>query len=119
VDAIARTGRIATQAILFEAGSNVLLPESKPQLAEIGRALAENPRLALVIEGHTDSTGIADSNQVLSERRATAVRDYLLQNHQVTPARLSAIGFGSSKPVAANETPEGRAQNRRVELVKP
>ncbi len=119
ISAIGKTGRIATEAILFEVGSNAILPESKPQLAEIGRALSDQPKLALVIEGHTDSMGVADSNQVLSERRANAVRDYLVTNFKVAPARLTAVGYGSSRPIAANDTPEGRAHNRRVELVKP
>ncbi len=119
VGALTSTGRIATRAILFEAGSNAILPESKPQLVEIGRALSESPALQLQIEGHTDSTGVADGNQLLSEQRAAAVRDYLIQTLQVAPRRLSTVGYGSSRPVASNDTPEGRAQNRRVELVKP
>jgi len=119
ISAINTTGRISTEAILFEVGSNAILPESKPQLDEIGRALSDQPKLALVIEGHTDSVGVADSNQVLSERRANAVRDYLITNSKVAPGRLTAVGYGSSRPIAANDTPEGRAHNRRVELVKP
>lgn len=113
------TGRVATQAIQFEVGSAAILPESKPQLAEIGKVLTEHKTLKLAVEGHTDDTGVADSNQVLSERRAAAVRDFLVANYGVTADRLTAAGYGASRPVAPNDTPEGRAQNRRVELVKP
>lgn len=112
-------GRIATQAIQFEVGSDAILPESKPQLAEIGKVLADHKTLRLAVEGHTDDTGIADSNQVLSQRRAEAVRSYLISNLGVAADRLTAAGYGSTRPVAPNDTPEGRAQNRRVELVKP
>ncbi|MFN8650892.1 MAG: photosynthetic reaction center subunit M [Gemmatimonadales bacterium] len=112
-------GRVATQAIQFEVGSAAILPESKAQLVEIGKVLTDHKTLKLAVEGHTDGTGVADSNQVLSERRAAAVRDYLVANYGVAADRLTAAGYGASRPVAPNDTPEGRAQNRRVELVKP
>ena len=80
--------------------------------------LKEHPELKLMIEGHTDDVGAAATNQSLSEKRAEAVRKYLVDTYGVDMARLQAKGFGASKPVSGNDTPEGRQQNRRVELVK-
>jgi OmpA-OmpF porin, OOP family len=80
--------------------------------------LKEHADLKLTIEGHTDNIGKAESNQTLSEKRAAAVRQYLIDNHQVDGARLEAKGLGQTKPVGSNDTAEGRQQNRRVELVK-
>jgi outer membrane protein OmpA-like peptidoglycan-associated protein len=118
-DGITTAGRIATEAILFEVGSNAILPESKAQLAEIGKVLVDHPALAMTIEGHTDNIGDPDSNQVLSTRRAQAVADYMVATFAIDAKRLTATGFGATKPLATNDTPEGRAKNRRVELVKP
>jgi OmpA-OmpF porin, OOP family len=73
---------------------------------------------ARIAEGHTDSQGDDAYNQELSERRAGAVRQYLIETYGIAADRLEAEGFGESRPVADNETPEGRQQNRRVELVK-
>ncbi|HEY7614262.1 MAG TPA: OmpA family protein [Gemmatimonadales bacterium] len=117
-DALAEKGRVATQGIYFDTGSDAIRQESAPTLKEIGTMLKEHPELKLTIEGHTDNVGKAESNQALSEKRAAAVRQYLLDNYQVDGARLEATGLGQTKPVASNETAEGRQQNRRVELVK-
>ena len=80
--------------------------------------LSEHADLKLTIEGHTDNVGAAATNQALSEKRAAAVRQYLIDNHSVDGARLTAKGLGATKPSASNDTPEGRQNNRRVELVK-
>lgn len=80
--------------------------------------LKAHPDLTLLIEGHTDNVGSADSNQTLSEKRAAAVRQYLIDTYGIDAARLTSQGFGASRPAASNDTPEGRQQNRRVELVK-
>ncbi len=80
--------------------------------------LKEHADLKLTIEGHTDNVGKAESNQTLSEKRAAAVRQYLIDNYQIDGARLEAKGLGQTKPAGANDTAEGRQQNRRVELVK-
>ncbi|HEU4523764.1 MAG TPA: OmpA family protein [Gemmatimonadales bacterium] len=117
-DALAEKGRVATQGIYFDTGSDVIRQESAPTLKEIGAMLKDHPDLKLTIEGHTDNVGNAESNQTLSERRASAVRQYLIDNHQVDGTRLDAKGLGQTKPVGTNETAEGRQQNRRVELVK-
>jgi outer membrane protein OmpA-like peptidoglycan-associated protein len=87
-------------------------------LKEIGEMLQQHADLKLTIEGHTDNTGTAAGNQALSEKRAASVREYLIDNYQVDAARLKSAGFGATKPVSPNDTPEGRQNNRRVELVK-
>ena len=117
-DALAAKGRVATHGILFATGSAEIEGESTPTLKEIGEMLAAHAELELTIEGHTDNTGSAAANQTLSEQRAAAVKQYLVAHYGVDAARLDAKGFGASKPVASNDTPEGRQQNRRVELVK-
>jgi OmpA-OmpF porin, OOP family len=117
-DALAEKGRVATQGIYFDTGSDRIRPESSGTLKEIGTMLKEHPELKLTIEGHTDSVGSAPANQTLSEKRAAAVRQTLIDTYQVDAARLQAKGLGSTNPAASNDTPEGRQQNRRVELVK-
>ncbi len=117
-DALAESGRVATQGVLFDTGSDRIRPESTPTLKEIGTMLKEHQDLKLMIEGHTDNVGAAAGNQSLSEKRAAAVRQYLISTYGVDEGRLQAKGFGASKPSAANDSPEGRQQNRRVELVK-
>jgi OOP family OmpA-OmpF porin len=117
-DALAATGRVATQGIYFDTGSDRIRPESSPTLKEIGAMLKEHPDLRLAIEGHTDNVGAAAANQALSEKRAAAVRQALVEGYQVDGARLQAKGLGQTKPAAPNDTPEGRQSNRRVELVK-
>ena len=117
-DALAATGRVATHGILFDTGSDELRGESTPTLKEIGEMLQQHADLKLTIEGHTDNVGDATSNQSLSERRAAAVKQYLVTNYQIDASRLSSKGYGATKPTAPNTTPEGRQMNRRVELVK-
>jgi len=117
-DALAEKGRVATQGIYFDTGSDRIRPESTPTLKEIGTMLKDHPDLKLAIEGHTDNVGSAGSNLALSEKRAAAVRQYLIDSYQVDAARLTAKGLGAGKPAASNDTAEGRQQNRRVELVK-
>jgi OOP family OmpA-OmpF porin len=117
-DALAEKGRVSTQGIYFDTGSDRIRPESSGTLKEIGTMLKEHPELKLTIEGHTDNVGSAPANQTLSEKRAAAVRQALIDSYQVDAARLQAKGLGSTKPAAPNDTPEGRQQNRRVELVK-
>jgi outer membrane protein OmpA-like peptidoglycan-associated protein len=117
-DALSEKGRVATQGIYFDTGSDGIRPESAPTLKEIGTMLKEHADLKLTIEGHTDNVGKAESNQALSEKRAAAVRQYLIDTYQIDGARLEAKGLGQSKPVGTNDTAEGRQQNWRVELVK-
>lgn len=115
---IASTGRYVTYGILFDTDSDHLKPESAAVIKSIASGLQANPDLKLRIEGHTDSTGGDDHNRDLSRRRAEAVKSVLVAQFQVDAARLTAEGMGATKPVAANDTPQGRSQNRRVEFVK-
>ncbi len=117
-DALTAAGRVSTHGILFASGSDRIEGESTPTLKEIGDMLTAHPDLKLLIEGHTDNVGDAASNQALSERRAAAVKQYLVVHFKVDAARLSTKGYGDTKPVDTNDTPEGRQNNRRVELVK-
>jgi outer membrane protein OmpA-like peptidoglycan-associated protein len=117
-DRLERDGRVATHGILFATDSDVIRPESTPTLTEIGTMLEQYPDLRLTIGGHTDSEGDDAYNQALSGRRAQAVKAYLVSAHSVDAGRLDTAGFGESEPVADNGSPEGRQQNRRVELVR-
>jgi OOP family OmpA-OmpF porin len=117
-DALAEKGRVSTQGIYFDTGSDRIRPESSGTLKEIGTMLKEHPELKLTIEGHTDNVGAAPANLTLSEKRAAAVRQQLVDTYQIDGARLQAKGLGQTKPAGSNDTPEGRQQNRRVELVK-
>lgn len=101
--------------ILFTSGSAALSPGAEDKLREVAGILQQYPRTMIEIVGHTDSIGSEASNQVLSERRATAVRDVLVRNG-VSPARIVTRGAGEFRPLADNATPEGRARNRRVDL---
>ena len=111
-------GRVATQGIYFDTGSDRIRPESTPTLNEIGSMLNEHSDLRLAIEGHTDNVGDDAANQSLSEKRAAAVRQHLVSSYGIDGSRLEAKGIGENNPIADNGTAEGRQQNRRVELVK-
>jgi outer membrane protein OmpA-like peptidoglycan-associated protein len=102
--------------VLFDTGSYTLKPGAREKLAKISGILLAYPSLKIQVEGHTDSVGGDDYNQRLSEQRAQSVREYLV-DQMVSADSVAAFGFGKSKPVASNDTPEGRQQNRRVELV--
>ncbi|HEU4564353.1 MAG TPA: OmpA family protein [Gemmatimonadaceae bacterium] len=117
-DAIAEKGRVATQGIFFDTGSDHIRPESAPTLKEIAAMMKEHADLRLTIEGHTDNVGGAAANQTLSEKRAAAVKARLVSEYGIEEGRLAAKGLGAAKPAASNDTAEGRQQNRRVELVK-
>ncbi len=117
-EALTSDGRVAVRGILFDTGSDRIRPESTPTLTEIGETLGQHPRLRLRIEGHTDSMGSAEVNLALSERRAEAVRRYLTEQFGIDATRLEAAGLGDAQPIDSNDTPEGRQNNRRVELVR-
>ncbi len=111
-------GSVALHGILFDTGQATIRGESKGDLQAIGDLLKQQPALRLEIQGHTDNVGAPDANRRLSEARAAAVKQYLVTSHGVPADRLTASGFGDAKPVADNTTEQGRAQNRRVELVR-
>ncbi len=117
-DRLEMDGRVATQGILFDVDSDRIRPESTPTLKEIAEMLREHPDLRISIEGHTDSDGDDAYNLDLSKRRAAAVREFLIQDYDLDGSRLESEGFGESKPAVPNDTPEGKQQNRRVELVR-
>jgi outer membrane protein OmpA-like peptidoglycan-associated protein len=102
--------------VLFDTGSYTLKPGAREKLAKISGILLAHPGLNLQIEGHTDSVGSDEFNQLLSEQRAGSVRDFLAEQG-VPVSTITARGFGKTQPVASNDTPEGRQRNRRVELV--
>ncbi len=111
-------GKVVTQGILFASGSDEIKPESTPTLKDIGTMLKEHEELKISIEGHTDNVGEDAMNQSLSEKRAAAVKAFLMEKYGIAADRLQSKGLGETKPVAGNDTPEGRQNNRRVELVK-
>ena len=104
-------------SVLFKTGKATLLPQAKTKLQEVAKVLAVGDQ-KMIIEGHTDSRGKATTNQRLSEARANAVRTYLI-SQGVPSARIESVGMGATAPVADNTSVEGRANNRRVEIVLP
>ena len=117
-DLISTKGRASTQGILFDEGSDHIRGESTPTLAEIADMLKTHGPLSLTIEVHTDNVGNTASNKTLSEKRALAVKQYLVSKYGIVSTRMKTVGYGSTKPVGPNTTAEGRQNNRRVELVK-
>jgi outer membrane protein OmpA-like peptidoglycan-associated protein len=110
-------GLIANMSdVLFKTGSFELLPGARERLAKVSGIVLAHPGLHLDVEGHTDSVGGEEYNMQLSQRRAEAVRGYLIQQG-IPDSAIVAHGYGKTQPVASNDTPEGRQQNRRVELV--
>jgi outer membrane protein OmpA-like peptidoglycan-associated protein len=111
-------GMAEVHGIYFDFGSDQIRSESGPVLKEIAEAITANPAWNLNIEGHTDDIGGDQYNQALSERRAAAVKAALVDRYQVNASRLATAGFGASRPKESNDTLEGRARNRRVELIR-
>ncbi|HEY6559098.1 MAG TPA: OmpA family protein [Polyangiaceae bacterium] len=104
-------------SVLFASGKSELLPAAQARLSAVAQALAaQDPDSKLVVEGHTDSQGSASSNQVLSQMRAEAVRMYLV-SHGIADDRVTSTGVGPSRPISDNKSVEGRANNRRVEII--
>lgn len=104
-------------SVLFASNLYVLLPGAQAKLSQVANALlAGDPAATFVVEGHTDSQGKSEANQTLSVNRANAVRDYLVQ-HDIAADRITAEGFGETRTIADNGNAEGRANNRRVEIV--
>jgi OmpA-OmpF porin, OOP family len=115
---LAADGRVAVYGILFDFDSDTMRGDSKPQLDEIGKLLKDSPVLNVLIVGHTDSQGAFDYNVDLSKRRAASVVEALVGQYGIERARLTPVGVGMAAPVATNRSEDGRARNRRVELVE-
>jgi len=111
-------GRIALYGIYFDFDKSNVKPESGPTLKEISKLLSENPKLKLYVVGHTDNVGDYSYNMKLSQSRAEAVVKTLVSEYSVDKNRLTPAGVGPLCPVASNDREEGKAKNRRVELIK-
>ncbi|MCW5684176.1 MAG: OmpA family protein [Pseudolabrys sp.] len=116
---LGESGHIALYGIYFDTDKTVVKPQSKPTLDEIAKLLRAQPTLNVVIVGHTDSQGTYDYNMSLSQRRAAAVAAALVSGYGIAQARLRTAGVGYLAPVGSNASEDGRALNRRVELVAP
>jgi OmpA-OmpF porin, OOP family len=112
------TGHVAVYGIYFDTGKSVIKPESAQAIGEIAKLLTGDPGLKVYVVGHTDNVGGVDTNIKLSQDRAEAVLQALVRDHGIAPGRLRASGCGPFAPTASNDAEEGRAKNRRVELVK-
>jgi outer membrane protein OmpA-like peptidoglycan-associated protein len=115
---LARRGKLIVHGIYFDFNSDRIRKESDPILEELGTLLARHPEWTLSINGHTDNVGGDAYNQRLSQRRAASVVRWLVERHGIAAARLRSAGLGASSPIETNDTPDGRARNRRVELVR-
>jgi OmpA-OmpF porin, OOP family len=116
--ALSATGKIDIYGIFFDVDKTELRPESRTTLEEVANLLKSDPSLAIEVAGHTDSTGGADHNMKLSLGRAAAVVNALANTYGIDKTRLQPKGYGETKPVAPNDSDQGRAKNRRVELRK-
>ncbi len=116
-DKILTDGKIITTGIRFDVNRATLRPESLGIINEIVKLMEDNENLNFSVEGHTDSDGNEELNQTLSEARAKTVMDKMIELG-ISPSRLTSVGHGQSNPIASNATPEGKAQNRRVEFVQ-
>jgi OmpA-OmpF porin, OOP family len=112
------SGRVALYGLYFDTDKDVVAPESQPTLAEIAKLLTSDPSLRLHVVGHTDNQGKPDYNLDLSKRRATSVLRELTAKFSIAANRLDAFGCGLYSPIASNQAEDGRAKNRRVELVQ-
>jgi OOP family OmpA-OmpF porin len=116
-DGLRRDGKIALYGIYFDTNKAVLREDSAPQLQEMAQALKSDPGLKVFIVGHTDNQGVFENNLALSQKRAQAVAEALTAKYGIPASRLGAHGIANMAPVASNDGEEGRARNRRVELV--
>jgi len=103
--------------ISFDVGKAYLKDSHIPLLEKVNEIVKMFPEAKLVIEGHTDATGNASTNMFLSEKRAYAIMQYLRQSLLISAGRIQSMGFGSDKPIASNKTKDGRAKNRRIDII--
>lgn len=111
-------GKYSTTGILFDFNSAEIKEISLPLIAQIAKVLKDNPQYKFLIAGHTDAEGSDEYNLKLSEKRANAVKNFLIKQHGIPAEQLEAKGLGESQPVADNNTEQGRAKNRRVEFIR-
>lgn len=111
-------GKISTNGILFDSGSANIKPQSLGIVLQVSQVLLQDENMKLTIVGHTDADGNSDANMTLSKQRAESVKNALVNLYNISPDRLQTDGKGASTPVADNTTPDGKAQNRRVEFIK-
>ncbi len=116
--AIAESGSIALYGIYFDSGKSTVKTESVPTLKEIALLMKNQPKLKLIVVGHTDNQGKYEYNKKLSKERARSVVRELVNKHKINASRLKHDGVGYLSPVASNHSEEGRAKNRRVQLVE-
>jgi outer membrane protein OmpA-like peptidoglycan-associated protein len=116
--ALEETGSIVLRGVLFDSGKSSLKRESLPELAVVGEVLKNDPALRLEIQAYTDNVGSRPVNFEIARARASAVREHLMKTYGISADRLVATGLGDANPIADNSTARGRAQNRRIELVK-
>jgi len=110
-------GQVVTiNNIFFDFGEYELLPASFPELERLAKIMVQNPKMRILLQGHTDNVGSVPSNMTLSNNRAGAVKKFLVEKG-IVDARIQTKGFGQSKPIESNNTEEGRAKNRRVECI--
>lgn len=102
--------------VLFDFGKAEIKPEAEQTLDKVGTVIAQFPEGRVRIEGHTDSKGSRKVNRELSKRRAEAVKDWLVKKKDIPESIITTVGFGEMKPAAPNASPDGRQQNRRVEI---
>ena len=105
------------KSVGFPVGKSIFMPENYSLLSKVQKAIRNFNDPQVIVEGHTDSTGTAEVNQLLSEQRAEAVKSYLVANQTRPGDRIAAVGFGSERPLASNATLEGRAVNRRIDVI--
>jgi outer membrane protein OmpA-like peptidoglycan-associated protein len=117
-EALVKDGKAVIHGVLFDTGKSTIKAESAAQLQAIADLMKLDPSLRLEIVGHTDNTGTPAANLTLSQQRADSVRTWLVSNGGVATERLTASGKGDTQPVADNSTEDGRAKNRRVELIR-
>jgi outer membrane protein OmpA-like peptidoglycan-associated protein len=108
---------VRLRGMSFPVGESIIMPVNYPLLSKVQRAIRTFDDPSMTIEGHTDSTGTLELNNHLSQQRAEAVREYLLANALTTEGKVTAVGYGPSRPLSPNTTTEGRAQNRRIDLI--
>jgi len=108
---------VTLEGALFDVGSYVLKSEAIASIKNIGEFMIWKTDVNILVEGFTDHTGSEESNLVLSQNRANSVRDYLITEYNISPERIETTGYGEEFPVADNNTREGRALNRRVEII--